>query len=288
MMMLRMTSALFAALALVSCTGPLAPVDPASSAVAAPVLEQVSLSAPDGRAVALFLEAPAEPRGVLLFSHGAGNSPSGMKPFIDRMAGLGFAVVAPLHTDSLSLSEDRRTGLREAFPTRAADMRIAADYAAERFPAIPMAAVGHSYGALSSLVAGGAFSPMVPGKVNGLKAVVMFSSPGKIDPLFAMPNAFDQVDEPVLLITGTADTVEGTVADPASHLAYFENLPAGQVTAIIVKDGTHRLIYGETSHLDEVWPLAANFLAANLLGDKSAAKKLAEAGSTAELTIRRR
>lgn len=257
-------------------------------AVARAIDEVVPVSGPDGRTVDILIVASAQPKGVLLVSHGGNSSPAAMRAVFDQAASEGFAVVAPTHTDSLSLAAERRTDLQGAFATRIADMQVAAGLVAQRFPGLPIGALGYSYGSLTALIAAGGLSPMIPGEVPGLKAAVMFSSPGPIAGLTDMPGAFAAVDVPVLLVTGTADTVPGFVSDPARHLVYFDSLPAGDRTALVVKDATHLFLAGREPGMEEVAPLVLDFLRGRVLDEEAAGQRYDAADSTAQFEVRRR
>lgn len=284
---IRIAAALALTAALGGCAADVPP--PALAAPAdAPAFEPVRLTAPDGREVELMVMAPDAPRGAILFSHGGNSSPEAMRALVERLARQGFAVVAPRHSDSLTLPVERRQNLQAAFPSRVADMKLAADYAGRRFASKPLAAVGYSYGSLFALMGGGALSPTIPGAIPGLKAVVMFSSPGPIRPLTDMPTAFASVTLPTLLVTGTADTVPGFVTDPAQHLMYFDRLPAGDHTALIVTDATHLFAGREEPGATEVAALVSDFLGASVLGDGPAAARFAAAKSTDRVEVRRR
>lgn len=258
------------------------------AAVAGSTSEVVAIPAPDGRTVDMLVIAPARAQAVLLVSHGGNSSPARMRVALDRLVADGFAVVAPTHTDSTELAAERRTDLRGAFPTRTADMRIAAEYARQRFAGLPQGAFGYSYGALSALVAGGALSPVVPGKVDGLKAVVMFSSPGPIKGITDMPGALLGTTVPLLMVTGTADTVPGFVTDAAQHRVYFNGVPVGDATLLVVKDATHGFLRGNEAGMDEVAPLALDFLRSRMLGDSAATSRFSAAASTERVTVQRK
>lgn len=262
--------------------------------VAAPVastqdvsMKPVELTAPDGRSVALYVTAPARPRGVILFSHGGGSTPLATPKLTAALLADGYAVLAPLHTDSLSLPAERRTNLQAALTTRVADQKLAASYAAQRFAGLPVGAVGFSYGSLIALMSAGAV-PVVPAAVSAVKAVVMFSSPGPIGPLTGAPNAFSAVTAPTLLVTGTADTVPGMVPNPASHLLYFDQLPAGGRMALLVNGATHSFPKGEEVGFEGAITVVRMFLAAEVLGDVKADARLRQLSSTDQIEVRRR
>lgn len=269
-----------------ACTGT---VDaPPRAAAALPVASTTTLSAPDGRQVEVTIVTPANPRGVILFSHGAGSSPAVTQAHFASWARRGFAVLAPLHTDSLKIPAERRTPLQAALATRVADMKLVAAHAGKNWPGMPLAEVGYSYGSLIALIGGGALSGMIPGATPGVKAIVMFSSPGPIAPLTSSPSAFTKVTAPTLLVTGTADTVPGFVPDAARHLIYFDGLPEGGRTALVVKGATHEFVRGDQPGWSEVAPVVEDFLASRVLGDSEAAKRFDAAKSTELVEVRRR
>lgn len=287
--MLKLALAVLAAAGLFACAPAVRVTDaPVAVAPADVTEESVTLRTADGRSVDALVVASERVRGVLLFSHGGNSAPAATGDLFQHLASEGFAVIAPTHTDSLALPAERRTDLQGAFPTRTADMQAAARYGAERFAGLPQGAIGYSYGALSALVAGGALSPVVPGRVTGLKAVVMFSSPGPIRGITDAPGALSQAKAPLLMVTGTADTVPGFVTDAAQHQVYFDGVPAGDATLLVVKDATHGFLRGSEAGMEEVAPLALDFLRARLLGDRAAAARFAAAQSTQRVMVRRK
>ncbi len=262
--------------------------DARSTALAEATTSTTTLTAPDGRVIDVTIIAPAAPRGVILLSHGGNSNPLATRVLNARLTARGFAIIAPTHTDSLALPAERRTDLRAALATRIADMKAAAGLAASRYPALPVAQVGYSYGSLTSLIGAGAFASMIPGAIPGVKAVVMFSSPGPIPPLTSAPGAFAQVTVPTLLVTGDADKVPGFADDPASHLIYFDQLPAGDRTALVVAGATHEFAGGTQPGWDAVAALMDDFLMGRVLGDAKAGARFDAAASSDTVTIRRR
>ncbi|MFM7404947.1 MAG: hypothetical protein ACKO1N_12860 [Erythrobacter sp.] len=247
-----------------------------------------TLTTPDGRLIDVTVITPAAPRGVILFSHGGNSSPLATSALLARLTARGFAVIAPTHTDSRSLPPERQTALRAAFFTRITDMKVAAGYAAETFPDLPTAQLGYSFGSITSLIGGGAFAGTIPGSNAGVKAVVMFSSPGPIPPLTTASGAFDAVTGPTLLITGDADTVPGFVDDPASHLIYFDQLPAGDHTALVVAGATHEFAGATEPGWDEVAAMVDDFLVGRVLADAAANTRFNTTTSSALVTVKRK
>lgn len=270
-----------------ACAATPAPV--AEAALATPATTTTTtLTAPGGRIIDVTIIAPAAPRGVILFSHGGGSAPSDTPALFARLTERGFAVIVPTHTDSRSMPAERRTDLRAAFMTRIADMQTVAGYAQKAFPGLPTAQLGYSYGSATSLVGGGAFASMIPGSNPSVKAVVMYSTPGPIAPLTSAPGAFDAVKVPTLLITGDADKVPGFADDPAAHLVYFNQLPAGDHTALVVKGATHEFFAGNQPGNDEVTAMVEDFLLGRVLGDAAANARFDASANSALVTIKRR
>ena len=275
--------ALGAALAISGC----AAVDAPPVAPVAMAQMPTSISAADGREIPLTIVPANETRGVLIVSHGGNSDPASMEPLLRQLAARGFTAIMPTHTDSVKMPADRQTDLRGAFPTRIADLQAANALAKQRFPGVPVALLGYSYGSLSAIVGGGAFESAMPGRIDGAKAVVMFSTPGPIPGLSTMPGAYSAVDVPTLLVTGTKDVVPGFVPDPALHLTYFDGLPAGDHTAFVVKDATHGF-FKEEAGFDRVRPLVIDFLASRVLGDAAAGRRFDAVASSELMEVRRR
>lgn len=273
---------------LMATTGALAQTSPAAEvAVPDATTTATTLTAPDGRIVDVTVIAPAAPRGVILFSHGGNSNPLATTALHTRLTSRGFAVIAPTHTDSLSLPTERQTSLLGAFSTRVADMKLAAGYAGQAFPGLPMAQVGYSYGSLISLIGAGALSSTVAGSIPGVEAVVMFSSPGPIPMLTDAPGAFDGVTGPTLLVTGDADKA-GFADDPAAHLIYFDNLPPGDHMALIVAGATHAFPAAKQPGWDEVAAIVEDFLVSRVLDDATAAARFDALASSAMVTVKRK
>lgn len=276
------------ACALMATTGALAQTSPAAeAAVVGATTSTTTLTAPDGRVIDVTVIAPAAPRGVILFSHGGNSNPLAPTALHARLTARGFAVIAPTHTDSKSLPAERQTSLTAAFSTRVTDMKLAAAYAGQAFPGLPMAQVGYSYGSLISLIGGGALTSMVPGSNPGVKAVVMFSSPGPIPLLTNAPGAFDGVKGPTLLVTGDAD-IAGFAQEPAAHLVYFDSLPAGDHTALVVAGATHAFLGAKQPGWDEVAAIVEDFLESRVFDDTAAGARFDALASSALVTVKRK
>ncbi|MET0336645.1 MAG: alpha/beta hydrolase [Caulobacter sp.] len=246
------------------------------SAFAAEAAADATVTIPvQGREVSLSLWKPASPRGVILFSHGAGSWPWRYHELLSQWRDAGFLVVAPLHMDSQK-HPNRQTDLKAALGLRVADMVVAGTIADRTAAGLPRGAAGHSYGALGAMIAGGALEPMISARDKQVKAVVAISSPGVIPGLIA-PNAYQSLAVPSLTITGDADVVPHFVTAPKDHLRAFETAPAGDRYAMVLKGGTHDLIGLDfTTHpaTAEAAAVSTEFLKAEILGDATAAAAL--------------
>lgn len=266
----------------------------AGSALAAPT-ETVTLKVGD-RDMDLSVWRPARTEGVVVFSHGAGGAPGRYEVLFKAWNAAGFLVVAPLHVDSMIHPRHADYDLRAAFPLRLADLAAAAEWSAKAAPGLPRASAGHSYGALMSMIRGGALEQMIPARDPATKSVVAFSSPGVLPGLIG-PTAFSTLDRPLLTITGDKDVVPGFVTDWHDHLRAFETSPAGDKHAWIGAGVDHNFagaIAGvgkdpaQVAAFAKLQPLTVAFLRATVLGDAAARAQLAAAKSDATAEIRSR
>ena len=247
----------------------------------------VPLQASPQRATTMAVWEPAQVRGVVLFSSGHGSWPERYDGVLTAWRDAGFAVVAPLHVDSVKYPEREKFSMQQGFGERLADMKAASAYAAARWPGVPVAAGGHSYGTLISLALGGARADMAPLRDPSVVAVIGYSSPGRI-PGLVTPTTYASVAVPVLIVTGDQDLVPGFVTDAKDHLYPVESAPAGDKSALVLAGGDHNLIGGEPEALYvRARDVGTAFLQAEVLKDDAAAKVLAADDSDGERWIRR-
>ncbi|MFD1789670.1 hypothetical protein ACFSC3_19115 [Sphingomonas floccifaciens] len=223
------------------------------------------------RETRLFRTRPAKPRGVALFSTGHGSWPEKYALLTRHLAEQGWVVLSPLHVDSMRHPDRATFTMQASFGERMADMGAAAAVAAKDYPGLPVIAVGHSFGTLTSLCLGGALSYIAPFRAPAVKAVLGFSTPGKI-PGLIQPSAYTSLAVPAMIVTGTADTVPGFVKNPADHL--FVGQTAGKSAyTIVAKDGGHELV-ADGAAMARLAPAVDLFLAAYGRGDAKAAAQL--------------
>ncbi len=261
----------------------LAIVQGAFAAPTATVPLQVSAE----RATTLAVWEPSQVRGVVLFSTGHGSWPERYDGLLTAWRDAGFAVVAPLHVDSVKYPGREKFSMQQGFGERLADMKAASGYAAARWPGVPVAAGGHSYGTLISLALGGAMADMAPLRDPSVVAVIGYSSPGRIPGLIT-PTTYASLAVPVLIVTGDQDLVPGFVTDAKDHLYPVESAPAGDKVALVLAGGDHNLIGGEPEALyARARDVGTAFLQAEVLKDDAAAKVLAAEDSDSERWVRR-
>lgn len=258
----------------------------AQGVLAAPTAT-VPLQVSPERATTMAVWEPAQVRGVVLFSSGHGSWPERYDGVLTAWRDAGFAVVAPLHVDSVKYPEREEFSMQQGFGERLADMKAASGYVAARWPGVPVAAGGHSYGTLISLALGGAMADMAPLRDPSVIAVIGYSSPGRI-PGLVTPTTYASVAVPVLIVTGDQDLVPGFVSDAKDHLYPVETAPAGGKVALVFTGGGHNLVGSDTDvSYVRARDVGTAFLQAEVLGNADAAKVLAAEDSEAERWIRR-
>lgn len=213
-------------------------------------------------------------RGVALFSTGHGSWPQRYQRLLAVLAANGYASYAPLHVDSVRHPDAAKFTREASFGERLADMAAAAAIAAKDHPGLPVIAAGHSFGTLTSLCLAGALDYIGPFRNPAVGAVLGFSTPGKI-PGLVQPSAYAKVAVPVMIVTGTADTVPGLVTDPADHLFPIETALAGGKFGLVLAGSTHELVAGTDPGFARALPAVDLFLRGYGFGDKASRRKLA-------------
>ncbi len=224
----------------------------------------LALKLPDGREITATQWLPAAPKAAVLISHDAGGWPEQYDRLAQMLAGQGYAVIAPLHSDSMHVPDDKRTTIKAGFSDRQGDMAAAGAHAKASLPGLPVVAMGHGYGSLFALILAGGLAYL-----NGLanpdvKAVVCYSSAGVIRDVVT-PAAYTTLAAPLLIVTGDKDIAPGYVGDWHDHLMPFDATPVKESYALIIKDGTHDLISGADSGMfDLAAAVTRDFLAREL------------------------
>lgn len=236
-------AAALAALAACTQTMPAAPQQASVPATASIAPITVALETRAGRATTMTIWAPAQPRGVVLFSTGYGAWPERYQRAVDVMTSEGFVVLAPLHVDSMRYPERDRFSQQQSLPERFADMHAASAYAAQHYRGLPVIAAGHSYGSLIALGEAGALANLMPARIPEVRAVLAFSTPGRI-PGLVTDQSYASIAAPLFEITGTEDTIPaqmGYPSVPGDHLIPAELSPVAAF-GLVVDGGGHEMV----------------------------------------------
>lgn len=171
-----------------------------------------------------------------------------------------------------------------SFGERIADLCAASAYAAKAWPGRPVVAAGHSFGSLTASCLGGGLATIGNFRNPSVKAVLGFSSPGRIPGLIG-PDSYAGNRLPVMLVTGDRDVVPGLVTDWHDHLLPLQSAPAGDKFGITYVGADHEFI-GRPADANFVGAAAVttDFLRAYALADNRARKRLTNATDTAITT----
>ncbi len=272
----------------------------------------------DGRIVPykLYLPTGAGPFPLIVHSHGLGGSREASTYILQAVAEAGFAVATLQHagSDSGLLAESgggrraeapvggaaRNAGMSaQAAQARYGDVPFALDRLAEASRAggplagkLDLARIGmsgHSYGALSTLVAVGqrtlGAAPGVTFAEPRVKAAIAYSPNkprGDADPVAA----FARVRTPMLHFTGTADTTPFDLeTSPFERTTPYQAMSGADQYLIILKDADHALFGGRRVVTRQLKPIdppqmeivkaeTVRFWRAHLGGDAEALRDL--------------
>lgn len=243
-------------------------------AFAADLASAVSDLAVGNRSTKLHMWRPAKPRGIALLSTGHGAWPERYTTrLIPMLLESGWAVFAPVHVDSMRHPDRARFSMQASFGERLADLRTASRAAVAVLPGLPIVAVGHSFGTLIGLCGGGGLAKIGPFRMPELRAVLGFSTPGRI-PGLIQPDAYGSVDVPVMIVTGSKDVLPPYLSYPSKpedHLLAVETSKRASY-AVVVDGGEHGLV--DQPLFARAEAAARLFLRAHGRGDDRAARAL--------------
>jgi dienelactone hydrolase len=217
---------------------------------------QLALPASGGRVVPVQLSYPADGCDacrLVVFSHGAYAAPERYRRLTDAWAGAGYVVAAPMHVDSeLNPTRDQYDPAATML-ARLEDFALLTDSEAIRTAlrdegvvlAEGVIAAGHSYGAWIAQLAGGAtlfnMDPL-PDNFRAAQAaiigVVALSPPGPVEDRILVED-WANVDQPMLVVTGTTDILPGFIDDWRLHLASFEVAQLAPAYALVFEGQDH-------------------------------------------------
>jgi pimeloyl-ACP methyl ester carboxylesterase len=185
-------------------------------------------------------------RGAIAFSHGASSSPRKYDMLARQWCAAGFDVWAPMHVDSTEHPRNWEFAGLASWEARLEDMRALSDDIGE-----PLVAAGHSYGALTALVMGGAEGTApealsVPLRDQWTRCVVALSPPPPIKGLIE-PEGYGGLAVPALIQTGDRDEMPGWPSTPEGwrlHLPAFERASSNGERYLLVLEGVDHYFGG--------------------------------------------
>ena len=253
----------------------------AAPSLAAPSAH-VALSVTPQRTTDLVTWVPRKVKGVVLFSTGHGSWPEKYDAVASAWKAAGFAVIAPVHVDSLHYPDRDKFSREASFGERIADLGAASAYAARTWPNKPVIAAGHSFGTLTALCLGGGLSNLGNFRDPTVKAVMGFSSAGRVPGLIG-PQAYAGDNLPVMIVTGDQDIVPGLVTDWHDHLLPVQASPLGNKFGLMYKGASHELIgQSQDPNFASAIKASTRFLQAYGLGDRAAKSWLRRANGSSE------
>ncbi|HEB28972.1 MAG TPA: hypothetical protein ENI05_14670 [Porticoccus sp.] len=222
--------------------------------VVLPVSEDKSLE------LSVFYPQADERFPLLLFSHGNWSDKDKYNAVIDHWVSHGYVVIAPNHVDCCSavhgIINSVRYGQFGLIDERMKDFIFLLDHLrlvedtvaglAGKIDSDRIAATGHSFGAFTAqqFAGAGTFNPDTEEYVyyrnDRIKAVVAISPPG---PMFDVINdqSWKNLDQPMLLTTGTWDSNAQFWPDWRLHKMSFDTAKAGKNYALITQGADHYL-----------------------------------------------
>ena len=207
---------------------------------------------------------------VIIFSHGAGGSNAGYLGLTQYWAANGYIVLQPTHEDSVQLRRqagEKVSGiwdvLKDAdnparWQSRIKDIELILDSFSEIEKQVPeikgrrdfahIGVGGHSLGALTSSLAGGA-TIQVPGKTGlqsfkdpRVKAILLLSPQGPFPNGFT-DDSWNDIKIPMMVMTGSRDGGFGG-EPPEWRTIPFKLAPSGDKYLLFIHDASHMSFSG--------------------------------------------
>jgi predicted dienelactone hydrolase len=217
---------------------------------------------------------------VIVFSHDAGGSKDGFGPLARHWVSHGFVSIHPSHADSAQDSKaalDRAMASPGGWENRARDLSFILDSLAEierlapelrgRLDAKRVGVAGHSFGAFTAMLVGGA-TVDVPGGAAGrsftdprASAVLAISPPGTGQQGLTV-RSWRKMTLPMMTVTGSRD-LGAERQSPEWRRHPFRYSPAGDKHHVFIQDAGHFSFGGE---------LAGGSLASSALGPRANAQ----------------
>ncbi len=219
------------------------------------------------KVLGLAIDYPTKGTGhpLIIFSHGFGGSARGYVGISSWWASHGYVVIRPVHADSGKKPDPEKpddaawaTQTQSDWSNRVADIRFILDSlpALEKeYPelvgkidATRVGVSGHSYGALTALLLGGArtFAGSAATRYADprVKAIVAMSPQGVSDERGLTRDSWAELRLPVLFMTGTADRGTTDEENMAWRKQAFDFSPAGDKWFVSIDGATNATFRG--------------------------------------------
>lgn len=214
------------------------------------------------------------PLPLVIFSHGAGGSSDAFPSLTEHLATHGYVVILPTHRDSIKLRRQAGENIRDLSnpsyvikgvkpfervedctlildslatieASMATKMSLPEGFKPDRLiDREKMGIAGHSAGAMTAQLSIGAkarsLDSLEPRSYAEprFKSAVLISGQGTKTRMFT-EQSWSEIDRPMLVITGSLDTVESTRDTPQSRREPFEFAKPGEKYLVYIEGATH-------------------------------------------------
>ncbi|MBU3735230.1 MAG: alpha/beta hydrolase [Candidatus Planktophila sp.] len=213
--------------------------------------ELLQLKRDDSKSVRAMVYKPSisECKGIAIISHGAGGSEKGYNYLGSAMSSFGYLTVVVGHQESgLQAVQEQISGnsLGEglaklitnsaAYQGRFKDIAVAKGWAQSQCNTKIEVLIGHSMGAATVMMAAGARNKLEISEGPKFTAYIAISPQGS--GLIFPVNAWSDIDQPVLMLTGTQDKELGGVSWETRTQPY-QNMKTGCKWLGVIDGATH-------------------------------------------------
>jgi predicted dienelactone hydrolase len=211
----------------------------------------INLQRQDSKTVSAMVYKPiaSECKGVAIISHGAGGSEKGYTYLGTAMSSFGYLAVVVGHQESgfqavqeLIGGKTLSDGLAKlitdpkAYQARFMDIAVAKDWAQGQCNSKVAVLIGHSMGAATVMMQAGALNKLNIAEVPKFTAYIAISPQGS--GLIFPENAWNDINQPVLMLTGTQDKELGGLSWQ-TRTEPFNNMKSGCKWLGVIDGATH-------------------------------------------------
>jgi len=190
-----------------------------------------------------------ECKGIAIVSHGAGGSEKGYTYLGSAMSYFGYLTVVVGHQESgLQAVKEQTSGTTlsdglaklitdpKAYQARFMDIAVAKDWAQGQCNSKMAVLIGHSMGAATVMMQAGALNKLNIAEVPKFTAYIAISPQGS--GLIFPENAWNDINQPVLMLTGTQDKELGGLSWQ-TRTEPFNNMKSGCKWLGVIDGATH-------------------------------------------------